>query len=406
MEAEFENLVQYAEQNDLILDVIAGLYGNGQLASTIDAPHQSYRAPIFTKITKFTFDEGALKSEIETRSKWIVGKIEKENWTFAPTNKPFDIYLKTLYGRGYNATDDDIFNYHLAVFAKSWDLARLFTEWINAKSLRGPNKYRGRIYEWSSVNSKWRITCKLYSAMKRSELYGLEPYFRDLDKDVDILNDVPDILRRLGVMSGNNYLLYGPPGTGKTSLVKTFAVEKNFPIFCLKMETVKPSDLGKALNPPDDISPIKVVLIEDFDRYITGKMGRETVSELLNALDGIFSGYQVIRFFSANHPELIVKDSALKTRFRRMWYFSNPTADMIESYLLKTLPTKEHSEIYHKFAIKAFEHHLTFRTVALFLSRFATEEDMILAAYQHIDQWIEELEHPEKVTNIGEMAGK
>src|SRR5204862_4186005 len=72
-------------------------------------------------------------------------------------------------------------------------------------------------------------------------------------------------------------------------------------------------------------SDFKLVLLEDFDRYL--KDNHSSMSSILNALDGIFPSFGVIRFFSANTTNIISKNKALQTRLNRIFYFDKPNKE-------------------------------------------------------------------------------
>jgi chaperone BCS1 len=117
-------------------------------------------------------------------------------------------------------------------------------------------------------------------------------------------------------------LLYGPPGTGKTSFIKAIAGYLNYSIYYL------PADKLYTINEAVSGLPDKCVLvIEDIDsnnathsRQVKSKRLKQeediqdllqisSLSDILNALDGLFASHGRILIATTNHIEKL--DSAL-----------------------------------------------------------------------------------------------
>jgi SpoVK/Ycf46/Vps4 family AAA+-type ATPase len=147
---------------------------------------------------------------------------------------------------------------------------------------------------------------------------------------------------------------------------------------------------------PDDVfkiaSPFKLVLLEDFDRYLDNNKGNNaTMSSILNALDGVFSAVNVIRFFSANDPEIINKNCALSSRMNRILLFELPNIDQARKQIYRVYTDNLDHDLVDKLAIKFVNNRLSMRYITNYLCRFLDENDKLLTAYDNFDKFIDEL---------------
>jgi len=224
------------------------------------------------------------------------------------------------------------------------------------------------------------------------DLCGVIHYFDDFRRDVEVMTKHKPVMQRLGIMGGQNYLLHGRCGTGKTSFAKAVATEFDAPIYSVKLHSVPSRLMSKALC-PEHRCPIAVVLIEDFDRYLTGEIGRDAVSELLNALDGIYPAPNIFRFFSANFPERIVHDDAMNTRMRRKFHFDIQTKEGNFEYIRRLFADVgvEDEDHIRLISEAAEANKLPLRTIHLHLSRFLCEPNPLKSAADAVFVWLEEL---------------
>lgn len=257
----------------------------------------------------------------------------------------------------------------------------------------------------------WDIRCECYQNshyqvpfVNKEDLVGLDDFFNSIRNEIEAVSSKIELLKKLGGDSGTNYFIYGPPGTGKTSSCKAVAHEMNIPVYSVNLSLIKKEHFKTALSPKSD-RKIKMVIIEDFDRYIMRE--EESISELLNSLDGVHSSYGVIRIFSANMPELTLKDKALKTRFTRFIKFSLPTPEMIEKHLVNLFPTLEQGDsmpgadtnqkLITQFVDLVEYMHLSYREINSYLKRFITEENILEAAINYFPEWIRERDEIESL---------
>ena len=217
-----------------------------------------------------------------------------------------------------------------------------------------------------------------------------------MERYIKSIKEHEDLAKKLGADSGINYYLYGEPGTGKTTSVKVLAYELGIPIYCVNLKNINASRMNKALSP---ISPdkIKIVLVEDFDRYIKGDngYGDNCMSDLLNALDGVHSSYGTIRIFSANFPENTLTDTALRSRISRFMEFKLPSVENVAKHIMNVFP--ENKDLAIEFANKISERHMSIRDVNSYLSRFIIDDNPLTEAINGFDEWIIELDKIKKM---------
>lgn len=328
--------------------------------------------------------------------------------------------------------------HNIVIYGPSAKLLNKLIAYFN----RDKHEITGRIYEWSQPHNQYITDKKVCHKVDITDLQGLDSYFVDVKKDIETLQEKEECLLKLGNTSGFNYLLYGEPGTGKSSFVKALAHHLKCPLYCVKLHAIDPESLSKALAPSDIFnndswSPvfdddsddetnevpetpkhkvgIRIVLIEDFDRYISDcssgiitsnqdifDVGNRiadnfsSLSELLNALDGVYPAYGVIRFFSANHPEKIIKNLALKTRMRRILQFESPNIDQITKHLINTFPEPEYRDHINKFVSFVSKKKFPMRVINHYISRFLMDPNPIKSANDHIQEWFDELHKIER----------
>lgn len=118
-----------------------------------------------------------------------------------------------------------------------------------------------------------------------------------------------------GIPYGLGILMYGAPGGGKTSSVVALATEFNLPIYTFSLSNLTQDDLSKILYMA---SPC-ILLLEDIDTFTVAqnrtpaktdwkdKSGKEiaglSLSDLLNAIDGILTTPGRILIMTTNHKE-------------------------------------------------------------------------------------------------------
>ena len=401
MEDDYPRLVAFAKKHGYVMKMFSTEDWNvNKIQDQFQFPETLGTLPILLSPHKVSVDLTQIREEVRARKRWHKGTDkELDEASFQNISRDqqenVNLYFQTV--RGKHFSDDKgggKLHIHMAIFAPSHDVLNLYFKWWKYISKGSPYVETGRIYEWSKYHQCWDRADQTCTECLRENLYGIDAHFEALEKDLAMLESQEHMLKKMGLSSGLNIMLYGPPGTGKSSFVKCFARKHNFPIFSLKLEIVNSHKLIKALNPSEntDTSKYKIILVEDFDRYLTGDMGRETVSELLNALDGIYNGSNLIRIFSANHPEWVVQDNALKSRMRRMMCFGTQPPSVLCDYLRNLFGNQFSEEERKRFAEGVYEHRFSMRSVAQYLSRFLGEPNMSELALQNLSSWFTEMQ--------------
>jgi hypothetical protein len=170
------------------------------------------------------------------------------------------------------------------------------------------------------------------------------------EKDLELVLDELAAFQRnqkryamLGEVHSTNMVFVGPPGTGKTSMVRLIAKmakPQSLPVYMVDSSILagsySASLVHSILNPPGSDGLVRLVVLEDFDRFLqSSHFSRDKMDALLNALDGIEdqgNGY-VFRIFTANNMNVIRANEALMSRITSMVEFDYPSRqDLMEKF--------------------------------------------------------------------------
>lgn len=272
---------------------------------------------------------------------------------------------------------------------KSKAEARELLNIIMAKKKQHEKEAKNCIFKYSAYNG-WQNTNK-YDSRNESELIGKEyhNYLKLIQKDIDNFQKYIEFLKSIGEGSHSlNYLLSGPPGTGKTTLIKVLASIYNCPIYIVNASVMGNINASTVLNPKDSTNRLKIILFEDFDRYL--KEGKFVMSDILNELDGIESSNNCIRFFTANDEEVIYKFDALVNRMNSKFVYHNPTKDDFKLKLLKLLTFHEGKQFdenkINQLLDAAVEKKITLRPFTNYVIRYLFDDDVIDKLIEHLDE--------------------
>jgi len=278
------------------------------------------------------------------------------------------------------------------------------------------DKKSGKIYNWIPSYGCYRKDARTMYDKSIHDLIGLGPYFDSIIKDIYSSLKHKEKYIRHGVSNGLNYLLHGHHGTGKSSLVRSIAMELDIPIHVAKLsdamsgnqitDMLIPADnndseygystkhkrTAKPVTDPREIikSEFKIVLIEDFDRYIGNSVrSLSMMSVLFNALDGIYPSFGVIRFFSANSIDTLKQNKALFSRFNKLYAFGKPKPDDISNLVRNIF---DHIQIDNsqidEFVSKLDGSDISMRNLTHYLCGFLDADNPMAAALNGVDEWI------------------
>lgn len=242
------------------------------------------------------------------------------------------------------------------------------------------------IYKYSQIYKKW-IQSSSFQEKNPADLIGYHHYLDLISKDIDNYIKYNDFLKSIGEgYRTMNYLLYGPPGTGKTTLIKTFATIKSYPVYIVSADDF---DSSAVLNPINQAYPIKLILVEDFDRCLEDPT--RNVSEILNSLDGIETSEGCIRFFTANNVDIIMNNKAIVNRMNSKFEFFYPTREQYIDKLQRFLKIKDETTI-DKDKMNMFidlvvsKTGLTLRPFSNYVTRYIFNDDYFDQLIANIDE--------------------
>lgn len=231
------------------------------------------------------------------------------------------------------------------------------------------------IYKFNRMHSQW-VQVSSYQQKNSIDFIGYHHYLNLIIKDIDNYVKHSEFLKSIGEgYRTMNYLLFGPPGVGKTTLIKTLASIKNFPIYIVSATNF---DSAKTLNPVNQAYPLKIILIEDFDRCLEDP--KHNMSEILNSLDGIETSEGCIRFFTANNADIILNNKALINRMNSKFEFYYPNKEQFVNKInrLLTIKTDVDEDKKNKFIDSVVEkENITIRSFTNYIIRYLFDEDYL-----------------------------
>ncbi|AYV83481.1 MAG: AAA family ATPase [Hyperionvirus sp.] len=297
-----------------------------------------------------------------------------------PGNGPLEIATIKCY-----ATNDD--NITLSFRSvKDWNKLQHL---INEKKQTSKNQIKFQIHRYSAEDNYWYLD-NTYKFKSMSELIGYDSYVDNIERDISNFSLHSEFLNSIGENKSLNYLLYGPPGTGKTTLIRTLASKHNFAIFIVNPNGLDYSHLADVLNPRMDVVGPKLLLFEDFDRFLEDGSKEIVMSQILNSLDGLDDSSNILRFFTGNNCDVIFKNKALINRMSAKFKFDYPSLAMFRAKLMRFLTYRKDAvndqDKIEKFLNLVETKKITMRPFVNYCIRYLFEENYIDEMVKHHEE--------------------
>lgn len=210
---------------------------------------------------------------------------------------------------------------------------------MNQKKQNKIAKITNPVYRYCP-RSGWVLTDRYSTKDAENDIFGYDSYIDQIEKDITNHIKYNEFLKELGEVRSINYLLYGPPGTGKTSLIRAVASKLGCAVFIVNAGNIKVDQITSVLSPnkaTETKCKVKLLLFEDFDRFLQMDKVDTVLSGLLNTLDGFDDKGDTVRFFTANNKEAIFKIDALINRMSSKFEFYFPTIEIFRGKLRRFL---------------------------------------------------------------------
>jgi len=230
------------------------------------------------------------------------------------------------------------------------------------------------VYRYCPRNG-WKLVDQYGTKDADKDIFGCDDYISQIEKDIKNHIKYNSFLKSLGEVRSINYLLYGPPGTGKTSMIKAIASKLGCSVFIVNAGNVTVSNIGSILSPNISVQSeckIKLLLFEDFDRFLVVDKVDTVMSQILNSLDGFDDKGDTVRFFTANNAASIFCVDALINRMSAKYKFEFPTIEIFRGKFERLLSFHEtyDNEKKEKFLELVMEKKVTVRPFVNYVIRY------------------------------------
>jgi len=338
----------------------------------------NFYEPFYRDSTPVTIDQKEVNEDLDSKQITFVVQSYHKNELKYVSHTMVDEY-------------DKIPNICDVVFGPNIDLIEQFYDYLKMKCQ--PESTTNYLYLWNPQYGQYYHDGKKSYNKSINDLFGLKPYYKQVITDIKRYKTHKDMLMKLGESNGLNYMLYGPPGTGKSSFIRAMSSQLGLSLYVAKLTMAQNENqitnmLIPNLTQTDDF---KIVLIEDFDRYLELDGSKTTMSAVLNALDGVFPAYNVIRFFSANDPNIISSNGALLSRMNRVMYFDLPNNEQIKNLIMNAFPNKINQNLIDEAVKQIGELKLSMRQITHYVCRYLDSADPVNDLLVNKDKWIEDM---------------
>ena len=225
----------------------------------------------------------------------------------------------------------------------------------------------------------------------RDMIYALNPptgLLHRTDQKNELVMELAPILMNSAISC---VFVYGNPGTGKTSLIRAVASKLGCAVFIVNAGNIKVEQITSVLSPNKSTETkckVKLLLFEDFDRFLQMDKVDTVLSGLLNTLDGFDDKGDTVRFFTANNKDAIFKIDALINRMSSKFEFYFPTIEIFRGKLHRFLTfhsTYDNNKA-EEFLELVMKQNVTVRPFVNYVIRYLFEPDCLDQMIKNIDE--------------------
>ncbi|MER8598320.1 AAA family ATPase [Mesorhizobium sp. M1339] len=238
-------------------------------------------------------------------------------WLFQIGDEPVAVFLSQFTSDGMPYVQVEI---ACLPGEQASDFSREFLRKIQ-EGCESSRNYRNKVLSFEadySGHSGMQGTMRVHGlpAVRRNDLVLSKATMARLDAHIFDFDRHREGLKRLGQSTQKGILLYGPPGTGKTHVIRY--VSANLPGRTTLLVTAEQTiAIGFYIALARTLQP-SIVVLEDVDvvgrsrEDVHGQKAERLLNRLLNEMDGLGSGADILFLLTTNRPEDI--EEALASR--------------------------------------------------------------------------------------------
>jgi hypothetical protein len=226
---------------------------------------------------------------------------------------------------------------NIEVMCANPDIASRVLAEIQSRSIKN-SVYRGKILSLQCGESGCSVHFHQFPPLSREQIVLPEATMRLLERNTVGFFQNAEALRKSGRSVRRGLLLHGKPGTGKTHVAKWLGQSlPNVTVIVMSGEELgllkQGCQMGRMLAPA-------LIVLEDVDLIASQRdesrhpMYQITLHQLLNEMDGVDSGAEIIFLLTTNRPEAIEEAIIMRPgRIDQAIEFALPDAECRERLL-------------------------------------------------------------------------